>query len=363
MNSRGFTVSCAGGTDICVCISRAGPPFRTPAGLTFSSVTAVPAVSSHRLPVILPRVSAPAPDPLELFCPSCGYDLRGSPNDTCPECGGTFDRAAMAVSAIPWEHRRSLGGWRAFWRTALIATYRPGRWVSEAAKDLSYPAAQRFRWTVVFLSWLAVAVPLVVEQIRDGRNAAFDRMIVDTLIGPPLTGGTTGVPTPLRDLAACWLIGDATPFVSAGCLLLFLAAVSGVGTYWFHPKSISVERQNRSIALGYYASAPLLLLAGVPVIWAAVMLSETWLFESTLMAAFIVTAAVVGGLLLFATPLLMLRSTLALLHAGTCRPAAALFGAALAIVATWLGLIVLTIGILPTAAGLVRLMVESLRLG
>lgn len=269
----------------------------------------------------------------------------------------------MAVSAIPWEHRRSLGRWRAFWRTALIATLRPGRWVSEAAKDLSYPAAQRFRWTVVFLSWLAVAAPLVIEQLRLGRNAAFDRMVMATLLDPPLTAGTPGVPKPLRELAACWLIGDATPFVSAGCFLLFLAAFSGVGTYWFHPKSISVERQNRSIALGYYASAPLLLLAGAPVVWAAVLASETRLFESTVMAAFIVTAAAVGVLMLFATPLLMLRSTLALLHAGTRRRGAALFGAALAIVATWLGLIVLTIGILPAAAGLVRLMVESLRLG
>lgn len=335
-------------------------------GQTFLSATAVPAVPPRCPAVILPRVSAPAHDTLELPCPACGYDLRGSPGDTCPECGGAFDRAALAARAIPWEHRRTLGRWRAFWRTAWIATVRPGRWTGEAAKDRSYSAAQRFRWVVVLLAWAAVAVPLVIEQIRDGfgRNAAFARMFMPTLLGTPLFaggGGTPGVPMPLRELATCWLIGDATPFVSPGCLLLFLAAASGVGSYWFHPKSIVIERQNRSIALGYYACAPLLLLAGVPVIWVAVMLSETWLFETALLTESIVVAGIVGGWMLLTMPLLVLRSTLTLLHAGTRGRGAALFGAALAIVATWLGLLVLTIGILPAAAGLVRLMVESLR--
>ena len=38
-----------------------------------------------------------------------------------------------------------------------------------------------------------------------------------------------------------------------------LVLVTGVASYWFHPKSIPVVRQNRTIALSYYGCAAALV--------------------------------------------------------------------------------------------------------
>ncbi len=39
-----------------------------------------------------------SPDPLTRFCPVCGYDLRGLPDQRCPECGHAFDPATLPLT-------------------------------------------------------------------------------------------------------------------------------------------------------------------------------------------------------------------------------------------------------------------------
>src|SRR5678816_2034622 len=51
-------------------------------------------------------------------------------------------------------------------------------------------------------------------------------------------------------------IGD---FMLAG-LLLFILFATGMPSYFCHSKTLSIERQNRAIALSYFASAPLGLM-------------------------------------------------------------------------------------------------------
>jgi hypothetical protein len=41
------------------------------------------------------------------------------------------------------------------------------------------------------------------------------------------------------------------------CCLLFLATATGVPSYFFHPKSLGVARQNSAVAMSHYTSAPL----------------------------------------------------------------------------------------------------------
>jgi hypothetical protein len=59
---------------------------------------------------------------IDRFCVGCGYNLRGLISDRCPECGLKLDEAAAAP--IPWEGRRHLGAFRAFWRTVMQAMFR-----------------------------------------------------------------------------------------------------------------------------------------------------------------------------------------------------------------------------------------------
>src|SRR5688572_21051733 len=99
----------------------------------------------------------------DLFCPTCGYNLRGIESDRCPECGREIDRSTLAVSKIPWVHRQEIGGVRAYFKTLVMATFRPRRIGEEAVRPVNYRDAQRFRWTtvaVVYLPLLVMAVAL-----------------------------------------------------------------------------------------------------------------------------------------------------------------------------------------------------------
>jgi hypothetical protein len=43
---------------------------------------------------------------MDVFCPSCGYNLHGIPEIRCPECGFGFDRAAVEAIALHEFERR-----------------------------------------------------------------------------------------------------------------------------------------------------------------------------------------------------------------------------------------------------------------
>ena len=45
----------------------------------------------------------------DLFCPECGYSLRGIDSvDRCPECGHGSERARLTASNIPWTYREEI---------------------------------------------------------------------------------------------------------------------------------------------------------------------------------------------------------------------------------------------------------------
>jgi hypothetical protein len=231
----------------------------------------------------------------ELFCPECGYDLRGSTGERCPECGLAIDRAAAgAASRISWVHRGRIGWWRAFWRTVWAATVRPKVLAAEAARPVSLDDALAFRRAVVWVAWTPVAVPLA------GWYAyvfSFDY-----------------APSPHFDwLAAVFEIVAVGVALAAVWLWLFLA--SGVASYLFHPRYLSVERQNRAVALSYYACAP---FAWTPVVILTVLIAigivvGAEIDEPIVAAPFVLVAAgAIGaqGLALDQAPMVMLaRST------------------------------------------------------
>ena len=62
-------------------------------------------------------------------CPNCDYDLSGAVAPRCSECGYEVsaaewaDRAHLGL-APPWERRRRIGWFRAFFGNALLAAFR-----------------------------------------------------------------------------------------------------------------------------------------------------------------------------------------------------------------------------------------------
>jgi hypothetical protein len=169
-----------------------------------------------------------------LFCPGCLYDLRGITADTCPECGVELDREKLATSAIPWVHRKGLG-LGALIKTAWLATFKTQLFCLEVARPVSLSDARKFRrqivalLTVVVLLTVAVFL-LVLEDVRD-----------------PMEQLWSSRPTLMVLLAV-------SPVIP---VWLFILAFTGVHTYWFHPKGLSVLQQNRAVAVSHYACAPL----------------------------------------------------------------------------------------------------------
>src|SRR5438309_5444052 len=100
-------------------------------------------------------MSTPAPPVLpldaDLLCGHCLHNLRAVPSDRCPECGRRFDRSRILLPNIPWEQRRYIGRFRAYWRTVRLITFRPAK-LAAVDDAVTVPAARSFRrWTIVLL--------------------------------------------------------------------------------------------------------------------------------------------------------------------------------------------------------------------
>lgn len=164
--------------------------------------------------------------------------MRSRFSDTCPECGQTVDDKAMRRAQVPWANRREIGRCRAIWQTFCRVTFRTRRFAHAVSQPVDLREALRFRRLVVIVLWLPVMVALLL--VSDGWLKELLPWRLEQQIG------------------TLWRIAGVV-FV-CGLLWVFLYTCTGVHTYWFHPRSLPIERQNRAVALSYYACAPLLML-------------------------------------------------------------------------------------------------------
>ncbi len=102
----------------------------------------------------------------DLFCPACGYNLRGIDSRNCPECGREFDPATLAMSQIPWVHRKEIGRLKAYFKTLWMLTFHPVRFGEEASRPVCLKSARRFCWVNLAL----VIVPVLVFFIVATRG-------------------------------------------------------------------------------------------------------------------------------------------------------------------------------------------------
>jgi hypothetical protein len=128
-----------------------------------------------------------------------------------------------------------------------MAMVRHRRLCDEIARAVSFADSQRFRWVTVVHAYAPfVAVTLVAYLVAG--DAPFGDELPDRLF------------------AAVWPV-----VVVHVCLLLFLAGATGIPSYFFHPRGLSVDLQNRAIALSYYTCGPLAIMcvpvaAGIPAV-------------------------------------------------------------------------------------------------
>jgi len=326
----------------------------------------VPNLDHSVTPPIAPTISpgtaataAPKIDPGEdnvLHCPGCNYDLRALVGERCPECGVVIDRAALAGPRIPWVLRRNIGWFRAYLQTAWLALAHPRRFAANMDQPVSLGDARSFQNVTVLLAFL----PL----LGIGLWAYYTQAYVSGSFGA--RGWLVmNVPHPTVESFAKTLGGalEALGVAFAGfCLWLFLKGATGAASYFFHPRYMSIARQNRAVALSYYACAPLA--------WTPIFIALSPVFASIMPMEFegstteIVSEAVLVTVILViaAAPVFAWwRSTLVLLRntTGCGHPRVLMLAVCLPLM--WGLLAVLTLGLLPVAYGFVAIVILSLR--
>ena len=187
----------------------------------------------------------------DLFCPDCGYNLRGVTSDRCPECGYGLQSIRSDVSGIPWVHRKKLGWFRAYWKTVALVMFRQKRFCDEMARPVSYPDSQRFRWVTIVHAYVPVLLATLFVYLtvspKPEPSAPFAQMLPAGMIRSTLS-------LPEQAYVEVWPMA-----ILHLCFLLFLGAATGVPSYFFHPRNVPTPLQNRAVALSYYMCGPLAL--------------------------------------------------------------------------------------------------------
>ncbi len=189
--------------------------------------------------------------PPDVYCPGCGYLLFGSAGERCSECGYALAGMREAESGIPWVHRRTRGRIVSFFKTVWLVTFRNRRFCEEFARDVSYRDARRFQWVVI----LHVLFPVLLAVAALYWMVPPD-LSVESFMNAMMWGRMPIEPTTLEyAYAEFWPVA----LLLVG-FLMWLIAIAGVASYFFHPKEISVRRQNSGVAMSCYACAPLAVL-------------------------------------------------------------------------------------------------------
>ena len=147
---------------------------------------------------------------------------------------------------IPWERRRQIGYFNAYWRTVFHVLASSGRLAQELAAPLDLRAARGFRrWTVMHAMFGGAAVALI-------------------LIG---FYGHIGV---LSDAEAA----NALIYLSAAALFsaLSLYAITGAVGWFFASREFDDVVQDRALAIAYYTCAPLAFSVTSPILLTAGLL-------------------------------------------------------------------------------------------
>lgn len=292
----------------------------------------------------------------DLFCPQCGYNLRGLSSANCPECGLVLDRADMLYSRLPWTHRQRIGYFRAYWRTLILGTFKTPDLAEELARPVSFRDAQLFRFITIVVGWAPLATASLILALVFQKQGTF------LWNGFGMSAMASSVNRFALDVL--WPLGAGVTFpgVFPLSLAVFLILLSGVSSYFFHPRSMPPKLQNRGVAMSYYACAAIaflpvmLLIAGVAVAVANTSFANT---------SFGFTVTAILGMLAGCAPLVLLFiwwvNTLRLYQRATHASSARTTIVAALLPVLWVLCGIVTLTFITWACGFLVLVVQSLR--
>ena len=122
---------------------------------------------------------------------------------------------------------------------------------------VSYRDAQKFRWLTVLHAYLPIlAATAVLYTQAPASWTAPGSSFPGLMATRPALALPGFMATRPAWLALAFLEIWPIALVHLG-ILLWLAAATGVASYFFHPRELPVHLQNRAVALSYYANAAL----------------------------------------------------------------------------------------------------------
>ena len=272
--------------------------------------------------------------PEEVYCPQCAYDLRGAQGVRCSECGYRLAGLKAIESRIPWVHRQERGRWGAYWATVWFVTVRHRRFCEEYARAVSYPDARSFQRTTVILIGTPVLIALAITYLSIWyyiyRGWASDEFVN------------------LKLYLEIWPILPL--FVS---YILLLVVMTGVPSYFFHPKHLPIQRQNTAVAMSYYAGAPLVFSFVPTILWIALSGHGNQCWHGVLLA---VLAAITTLAVLFLAWLVQVRLVIRLMPHSIVRHRLMILG----LPVLWMIAGLLTLVVLPLVVFYVIVIIASL---
>jgi len=303
----------------------------------------------------------------EQFCPECGYSLRGHGSGDgaaevcCPECGFAVDLRTLHRSIIPWVHRHEIGRWRAYWRTVWLVSQRPRLVAAEASKPLRIEDAEGFRRVTAVLAFVPLAALVLWGYTT--ATAEYARIDFSLWQGLYISFGKGSGPLLTRGHALGWVLEWVVVAALLLGLWLFVLGVTGIASYFFHPRHLNVVQQNRAVTLSYFSSA---VLAWTPVSVTILTLgvacgqirATDWQSAQLLRNASVV-AVVTGVVMLLGQAGIWYTDTLTMLRRASYGSWGRVATAALLLPVLSLILAALTLVILPAAVALVALVILS----
>ncbi len=197
--------------------------------------------------------STPGDIPDDVFCPACSYSLRGAPGGKCPECGYGLASIRSGVCRIPWVRRREIGRFRSFWSTVWMVIVRHKTFCEEFAHAVNFSDARAFRCVSV----LHVYIPVLLATL----------LLYATV--PPWSE----VGNPIWQVAVTGAVKYGSSFFDRVyievwpaallhvCFLMLLFAATSEPSYFVRAKSASARRQHNIMAMSYYTCGSLALMS------------------------------------------------------------------------------------------------------
>jgi len=164
-----------------------------------------------------------------------------------------------------------MGLLRAYGRTVLMVIFRPKLFCEQLDNPIILKEARLFWMLTICLAYLPLVGGAVQIYYTESQPNSIHRAIQSLFI-------PNYQPLPI---GVFYLFG----------LLLFILFATGMPSYFCHPSSITVTRQNRAIALSYFACAPLALM---PFIIALLLLAQLFWRLDAIALTFQISAALLA---------------------------------------------------------------------